>query len=57
MMFFINVLYVFQATEIEKARSVARRALQTMSYRSEGERLNVWIALLNLENMYGTQVG
>lgn len=47
--------YHLQATEIEKARSVARRALQTMSYRSEGERLNVWIALLNLENMYGTQ--
>ncbi|XP_006273719.2 protein RRP5 homolog [Alligator mississippiensis] len=44
-----------QATEIEKARAVAERALKTISFREEQEKLNVWGALLNLENMYGTE--
>lgn len=44
-----------QATEIEKARAVAERALKTMCFREEQEKLNVWVALLNLENMYGTE--
>lgn len=43
-----------QATEIEKARAVARKALKTISFREEQEKLNVWVALLNLENLYGT---
>ncbi|XP_054839484.1 protein RRP5 homolog [Eublepharis macularius] len=44
-----------QATEIEKARAVAERALKTISFREEQEKLNVWVALLNLENMYGIE--
>ncbi|XP_057699966.1 protein RRP5 homolog [Corythoichthys intestinalis] len=44
-----------QATQIEQARAVAERALKTISFREEQEKLNVWVALLNLENMYGTQ--
>ncbi|XP_041640703.1 protein RRP5 homolog [Cheilinus undulatus] len=44
-----------QATEIEQARTVAERALKTISFREEQEKLNVWVALLNLENMYGTE--
>lgn len=44
-----------QATEIEKARAVAERALKTISFREEQEKLNVWVALLNLENMYGSR--
>uniref|UniRef100_A0A8C0H0I2 Protein RRP5 homolog n=1 Tax=Chelonoidis abingdonii TaxID=106734 RepID=A0A8C0H0I2_CHEAB len=44
-----------QATEMEKARAVAERALKTISFREEQEKLNVWVALLNLENMYGTE--
>lgn len=43
-----------QATQIEQARAVAERALKTISFREEQEKLNVWVALLNLENMYGT---
>lgn len=43
-----------QATEIEKARAVAERALKSISYREEQEKLNIWIGLLNLENLYGT---
>ncbi|XP_036380286.1 protein RRP5 homolog isoform X1 [Megalops cyprinoides] len=44
-----------QATEIEQARAVAERALKTISFREEQEKLNVWVALLNLENLYGTE--
>ncbi|XP_041116751.1 protein RRP5 homolog [Polyodon spathula] len=43
------------STEIEQARAVAERALKTISFREEQEKLNVWVALLNLENMYGTE--
>ncbi|XP_072513962.1 protein RRP5 homolog [Salminus brasiliensis] len=44
-----------QATQIEQARAVAERAIKTISFREEQEKLNVWVALLNLENMYGTE--
>lgn len=46
--------YHLQATEIDKARSVARRAIKTINFREENERLNVWNAWLNLESRYGT---
>ncbi|KAG6442000.1 hypothetical protein O3G_MSEX002121 [Manduca sexta] len=44
-----------QATEIEKARAVAKKALNTISFREEQEKLNVWLALINLENRFGTK--
>jgi len=44
-------------SELDKAREIARRAIQTINFREEKERLNVWIALLNLENVYGTEDG
>ncbi|KAJ7169696.1 hypothetical protein C8R46DRAFT_1265028, partial [Mycena filopes] len=46
--------FQLQLSEVEKARAIARRALQTINFREEQEKLNVWIALLNLENAYGT---
>ena len=42
------------AKEIDKARKVAERALKTMSFREENEKFNIWIAYLNMENMFGT---
>ncbi|KAJ5980771.1 hypothetical protein N7481_008069 [Penicillium waksmanii] len=39
--------------EVEKARTVAERALRTISMNQDSEKLNIWIALLNLENTYG----
>ena len=42
--------YHLQMAEIDKARRVAERALKAMSPREEEERMNVWIAKLNLEN-------
>jgi len=46
--------FQLQLSEIDKAREVARRALDTISFREEREKLNVWIALMNLENVYGS---
>ncbi|KAL4241734.1 hypothetical protein ABKN59_000784 [Abortiporus biennis] len=46
--------FQLQLSEIEKAKEIAKRALKTISFREEQEKLNVWIALLNLENVYGT---
>lgn len=47
--------FQIQLSEIEKAREIARRAFKTINFREERERLNVWTALLNLENIYGTE--
>ena len=44
-----------QLADVERAREVARRALRVIGFREEQERLNVWIALLNLENSYGSE--
>jgi rRNA biogenesis protein RRP5 len=40
--------------DIESARAVANRAFDKIEFRQEGEKLNVWTALLTLENKYGT---
>lgn len=39
--------------ELAKAREVAGRALRTINIREETEKMNIWIALLNLENEFG----
>uniref|UniRef100_A0A1Q3EWU9 Putative rrna processing protein rrp5 n=1 Tax=Culex tarsalis TaxID=7177 RepID=A0A1Q3EWU9_CULTA len=48
------MVFHMESAEIDKARAVARRALKTINFREENERLNVWIALLNLELRYET---
>lgn len=45
--------FQLRLSEIEKAREIAKRALSTINFREEKEKLNVWIALMNLENVYG----
>ncbi|KAF9566135.1 nucleic acid-binding protein [Agrocybe pediades] len=42
-------------SEVDKAREIARRAIKTINFREEKEKMNIWIALLNLENVYGTE--
>ena len=49
------IAYHLQMTEIEQARKVAEKALNAISIREEDERMNIWIARLNLENVYGTR--
>ncbi|KAK9872990.1 hypothetical protein WA026_020337 [Henosepilachna vigintioctopunctata] len=41
--------------EFDKARAVGRKALETISMTLEDEKFNIWISLLNLENLYGTK--
>jgi len=41
-------------SEVSKAREIAERALRIINITEEGEKMNVWIAMLNLENTYGT---
>ncbi|AGO10941.1 AaceriAFR566Cp [[Ashbya] aceris (nom. inval.)] len=47
--------FQLQLSEVEKARELAERALKTISFREEHEKLNIWIAMLNLENTFGTE--
>ncbi|KAI9905452.1 hypothetical protein PsorP6_013429 [Peronosclerospora sorghi] len=42
-------------TEIELARDVAARATSALSFRDEKEKLNVWLAWLNLEHEFGDE--
>lgn len=42
-------------SNLEKSRSIAKRALSKINFRKEKERLNVWVAWMNLENAYGSQ--
>lgn len=46
--------FQLQLSEIDKAREIGERALKTINYREEQEKMNIWIALLNLENTFGT---
>ncbi|KPI88785.1 rRNA biogenesis protein-like protein [Leptomonas seymouri] len=39
----------------EAARQVAEKALSTIGVREKDELLNVWVAYLNIENLYGTE--
>ena len=44
-----------QLSEVDKAREIGERALETINYREEQEKLNIWIAMLNLENTFGSE--
>jgi rRNA biogenesis protein RRP5 len=46
--------FQMQLSELIKARELAERAIKTINIREETEKLNIWIALLNLENAYGS---
>ncbi len=46
--------FQMKLSELAKAREVAERAIRTINIREETEKLNIWIALLNLENAYGS---
>ncbi|KAI8058951.1 uncharacterized protein B0P05DRAFT_559162 [Gilbertella persicaria] len=46
--------YHLRLSEVSKARDIGARALKTINFREEQEKMNVWVALLNLENNFGT---
>ncbi|CAL5418123.1 unnamed protein product [Camellia sinensis] len=45
--------FMLSLADVEKARSIAERALKTINIREESEKLNVWVAYFNLQNEYG----
>ncbi|KAF5000715.1 hypothetical protein FGRMN_1556 [Fusarium graminum] len=47
--------FQMQVSELPKAREVAERAIKSINIREETEKLNVWVAYLNLEVAYGTK--
>ncbi|KAJ1679818.1 rRNA biogenesis protein rrp5, partial [Spiromyces aspiralis] len=47
--------FYLQLSEVDQARSIAEKALKTISFREEREKMNVWVALLNLERKFGTK--
>ncbi|KAJ2815108.1 rRNA biogenesis protein rrp5, partial [Coemansia erecta] len=47
--------YYLGQSEVDQAREIAERALKTISSREEQEKMNVWVAMLNLEHRFGTK--
>ncbi|XP_078436680.1 RIBOSOMAL RNA PROCESSING 5 [Wolffia australiana] len=45
--------FLLSLADVEKARSIAERALKAINFREEDEKLNIWVAYFNLENEYG----
>ncbi|CAM0137852.1 rRNA biogenesis protein rrp5 [Umbelopsis sp. WA50703] len=46
--------FQLQLSEVDKAREIGERALTKINFREEQEKLNVWVAMMNLENTFGT---
>jgi len=49
------ISFQLQLHEVDKARRIGRQALEKIAYREEEEKLNVWMALVNLELGFGTE--
>ncbi|KAG9243326.1 hypothetical protein BJ878DRAFT_553142 [Calycina marina] len=49
------IAFQLQLGEVEKARTVAERAIKTINIRDDSAKKAVWIALLNLEVEYGSE--
>ncbi|GFY93587.1 similar to RIBOSOMAL RNA PROCESSING 5 [Actinidia rufa] len=49
--------FVLSLADVENARTIAERALKTITIREETEKLNIWVAYFNLENEYGNPPG
>ncbi|XP_042894823.1 protein RRP5 homolog [Parasteatoda tepidariorum] len=50
----LYIIYYLNHVELNKARAIAEKALQTINFREDLEKLNVWKALLNIESKYGS---
>merc|ERR1712216_655547 len=42
-------------SEVDQARSIAERALETINFREEQEKENVWLAYIKLEHQFGDE--
>ncbi|KAJ1980795.1 rRNA biogenesis protein rrp5 [Dimargaris xerosporica] len=41
--------------QVEKARAIGERALKMINFREEQEKFNMWVAMFNLENQFGSR--
>lgn len=49
------ISYLLQLSDLDAARDIARKALQTIHFREDKEKFNIWIAMLNMESSFGTK--
>lgn len=47
--------FMLEKLDVEAARRVAERAVKSISITAETDKLNLWIAYMNLENKFGSQ--
>lgn len=47
--------FMLDNVDINAARSVAQRAVKSVSISNEQDKLNIWTAYMNLESNFGTQ--
>jgi rRNA biogenesis protein RRP5 len=47
--------FMLEKLDVEAARRVAERAVKSVSITAETDKLNIWIAYMNLENKFGTE--
>jgi rRNA biogenesis protein RRP5 len=47
--------FILEKLGIESARRIAERAVKSVSISNEDDKVNLWIAFMNLENNFGTQ--
>lgn len=47
--------FQLQLHEVDKARRIGRQALERIAYREEEEKLNMWMAMVNLELGFGSE--
>lgn len=45
--------FLLSLGEVGKARAIAERALESINFREEQEKFNIWVAYMNIENQYG----
>jgi len=46
--------FMLDAADIESARKVVERAVKAIGMTAEADKLNLWIAYMNLESQFGT---
>lgn len=49
------IAFTLDKLDIVAARKVAERAVKTIGMTAESDKLNLWIAYMNLENQFGTE--
>lgn len=49
--------FCVELSQMEKARAVAERALETIALEKEIDRTNVWVAYINMEAQFGNTLG